>query len=141
MDTLIQKIEHEIALLIRLTTAHSPKLGQLDRSGYLLLSKLDHNCPIAINVLADELKLNLSTASRQIAALESKGFVRRFPDQKNGRISLIEITAKGQEIFQKVQQARRQAYAEILHDWTNDQLEQLGNSLSRLNQSFITWDK
>lgn len=63
-------IEQEIAPLVRLTTAHSPRLGDLDRSEYLILSALDKNGTLAITILAEELKLNLSTASRQVASLE-----------------------------------------------------------------------
>jgi DNA-binding MarR family transcriptional regulator len=141
MDNMLEKIEHEIALLNRLTTAISPKLGELDRSGYLLLSKLDKSDPVAINVIAEELKLNVSTASRQIATLEAKGFIRRFPDQKNGRTSLIEITSKGKEIFHKVKQARKDAYAEILRDWSHEELEKLETALARLNLALIRWGK
>ncbi|WP_244913436.1 hypothetical protein [Heyndrickxia sporothermodurans] len=60
----LQLIEYEIALLVRLTTAHSPKLGSLDRSEYLLLSELEKSSPLAINSLAENLLLNLSTASK-----------------------------------------------------------------------------
>lgn len=35
-------IEYQIALLVRLTTALSPRFGNLDRSEYLLLSELEH---------------------------------------------------------------------------------------------------
>lgn len=135
----LQTIEHEIALLVRLTTAISPKLGELDRSGYLLLSQLEDGTPLAINVLADELKLNLSTASRQIATLEAKAFIRRFPDEKNGRTSLVEITPAGLDMYRLVKQARTDAYAQILHDYSQDEMEQLETVLARLNQSLLTW--
>jgi DNA-binding MarR family transcriptional regulator len=141
MDDTFEKIEHEIALLVRLTTALSPKLGELDRSGYILLSKLDNSNPLAINVIAEELKLDVSTASRQIARLEAKGFIKRFPDQKNGRTSLIEITLKGKEVFHRVKQARNNAYAEILRDWSHEELENLNTALARLNQALIKWEK
>ncbi|MEC0493558.1 hypothetical protein [Bacillus glycinifermentans] len=51
-------IEKEIALLVRLTTAYSPRFGNLDRSEYLLLSELDSESPLAINTLADKLMMN-----------------------------------------------------------------------------------
>ena len=100
-DKTVQLIEYEIALLVRLTTAHSPRLGSLDRAEYLLLSQLQKSSPIAINALAEQLLLNLSTASRQIAVLEKKGYIKRFPDPINGRISLIELTEKGSNILKK----------------------------------------
>lgn len=140
-DRTVQLIEYEIALLVRLTTAHSPRLGSLDRAEYLLLSELEKNSPIAINVLADHLLLNLSTASRQIAVLEKKEYIRRFPDSINGRISLVELTEKGKDILLKVKQARYAAYSEMLHEWSPAELEHLQENLSRLNRDFKKWRK
>lgn len=140
-DRTIQLIEYEIALLVRLTTAHSPRLGSLDRAEYLLLSELEKNSPIAINVLADDLLLNLSTASRQVAVLEKKEYIKRFPDAVNGRISLVELTDKGKEILQKVQHARYSAYTEMLHEWSPEELENLKENLTRLNLDFKKWKK
>ncbi|MGZ4112403.1 MAG: MarR family winged helix-turn-helix transcriptional regulator [Tumebacillaceae bacterium] len=137
----LETIEHEIALLVRLTTAISPKLGELDRSGYVLLGKLQDGNPLAINVLADELKLNLSTASRQIVALEEKGYIRRFPDEKNGRTSLVEITPQGHVVYQEVKKARVAGYTRILHDYTQDEIEQLETALTRLNQAFVKLER
>jgi DNA-binding MarR family transcriptional regulator len=140
-DNSLQLIEYEIALLVRLTTAHSPRLGNLDRSEYLLLSELEKSSPLAINALAENLLLNLSTASRQVAALESKNYIKRFPDINNGRISLVELTPEGQEILQKVQNARNSAYTEMLHEWSPEELKNLEANLSRLNHDFKKWRK
>ncbi|MEK4030024.1 MULTISPECIES: MarR family transcriptional regulator [Bacillaceae] len=137
----LQSIEYEIALLVRLTTAQSPKLGSLDRSEYLLLSELDENGPLGINVLAEKLLLNISTASRQVSTLEAKNYIVRYPDPQNGRISLLEITQEGQKILHKVQKARFAAYAEVLHDWTKEELEELDANLTRLNRDFKKWRK
>jgi DNA-binding MarR family transcriptional regulator len=137
----LRLIEYEIALLVRLTTAHSPQLGKLDRSEYLLLSELDEQGAVAINALAGQLKLNLSTASRQVAALETKEYIRRFPDPQNGRISLIEITSEGKEILHRVQKARHDVYSEILQGWTTEELQILERNLHRLNSDFKKWRK
>ena len=74
----LRNIEKEIALLVRLTTAYSPRFGSLDRSEYLLLSELDQAKSFAINSLAETLMLNLSTASRQVSALERKKLIDVF---------------------------------------------------------------
>ncbi|MBT2654655.1 MarR family transcriptional regulator [Bacillus sp. ISL-18] len=132
----LQSIEYEIALLVRLTTAYSPKLGELDRSEYLILSEINENGPLAINVIAEKLMLNISTASRQVGTLESKEYIKRFPDPDNGRISLIEITNKGQEILNIVQSARYKFYSEVLQHWSNSELKQLEDNLVRLNMDF-----
>lgn len=139
-DTLRQ-IEYEIAMLVRLTTAHSPKLGSLDRSEYLLLSEISAHEPLAINALAEKLMLNLSTASRQIAVLEGKAYIERFPDEHNGRISLVQLTNTGRAVLQKVKEARHKVYGEILKDWSPEELAGLEASLTRLNKDFKLWGK
>ncbi|MEF3353110.1 MarR family transcriptional regulator [Paenibacillus sp. GYB006] len=137
----LQTIEHEIALLVRLTTAYKPRLGVLDRSEYLLLSELDNDSPLAMNILAEKLQLSLSTASRQVATLEAKHFIQRFPDPHNGRISLLEITQEGKEVLQRVQRARYEVYEKVLQDWTHDELKTLEANLTRLNRDFKRWNK
>ncbi|MSN97347.1 MarR family transcriptional regulator [Bacillus paralicheniformis] len=137
----LRNIEKEIALLVRLTTAYSPRFGSLDRSEYLLLSELDKQSPLAINSLAETLMLNLSTASRQVAALERKKLIRRFPDPNNGRISLVEMTSEGIDTLKKVQKARYHVYTEVLQDWTKEELTTLETHLIRLNQDFKKWSK
>lgn len=139
MSQSLEKIEYEIALLVRLTTAYSPRLGSLDRSEYLLLSELEKKSPLAINELAVQLLLNLSTASRQVATLESKNYVRRFPDQKNGRISLLEITPEGRGVLEKVHKARYEVYKDVLNEWSQEDLSALEKSLVRLNKDFKKW--
>jgi DNA-binding MarR family transcriptional regulator len=137
----IQSIEYEIALLVRLITAYSPRLGMLDRSEYMLLSVLEETSPLAINALAEHLMLNLSTASRQIAALEAKKYIKRSPDIKNGRISLVEVTPDGLEILHRVQKARSEFYTDVLQDWSQKELESLEANLTRLNYDFRKWGK
>lgn len=139
MSNPLRSIEYEIALLVRLTTTHSPKLGKMDRSEYLLLSEIETHGPIAMNVLAEKLKLNLSTASRQIAVLETKKLIQRFPDPQNGRISLVQLLPEGQRLLQKVQQVRQDAYNEILHDWSEEERLALAENLERLNRDFKAW--
>lgn len=41
----------------------------------------------------------LRAVSRSIKALEEKGYVRRFVDQKDRRNTLVEITKSGQEVL------------------------------------------
>jgi DNA-binding MarR family transcriptional regulator len=137
----LQSIEYEMAMLVRLTTAYYSKVAKLDRSEYLLLTELDVNGPMGINVLAENLLLNISTASRQVGALEAKDYIIRYPDPKNGRISLVKITQEGQSRLHKVQKARTAVYAEVLHDWTQEELKQLDVNLTRLNRDFKKWMK
>ncbi|MCG3418429.1 MarR family winged helix-turn-helix transcriptional regulator [Oceanobacillus jordanicus] len=137
----LQSIEYQVALLVRLTTAHSPKLGSLDRSEYLILYELQKSGPLGINELAEQLMVSISTASRQVSNLEAKAYITRHADPKNRRISLLQITEEGKAALRKVQEARATGYDEILKGWSKEELEQLEMNLERLNQSFKSWKK
>jgi DNA-binding MarR family transcriptional regulator len=104
-----------------------------------LLSELDKNGPLGINELSDQLRLNVSTASRQVAAMESKEFIRRYPDPKNGRISLIVMTKEGKEILHNAQKSRQERLSDILKDWSEEDLNVLQRNLTRLNQDIKNW--
>ncbi|MED3992364.1 MarR family winged helix-turn-helix transcriptional regulator [Priestia aryabhattai] len=128
-----QKIEYETALLVRLITSLGPRFRNLEWSEYLLLNELQGKDPLSINELSYNLRLTISTTSRQVSMLETKELVQRFPYPKNGKISLITTTPKGKALLQEVQTARKEAYADILYEWSKEELKVLAKQLTRLN--------
>ncbi len=64
---------------------------------YLLLRRLDEFGPARVKELAESFKLDISTLSRQAAALESKELIQRFSDPSDGRVSLFAITKLGKQ--------------------------------------------
>lgn len=132
----LRRISDGIAVIIRL--GNSPRLATvgdvapLDRSAYLLLRELEERGATAINVLADALRLDISTASRQVAALEDKALVTRFRDPVNRRISIVELTPEGSSRLHEVQSARDDLYREILHNWTEEECSRFADDLERL---------
>lgn len=91
-DDTLGRIEYEIAILVRRATLTSKKLGGMDRSAYLLLRQLNEHGPVGVKTLADEFHLDISTVSRQAAALASKGYVERLSDPADGRATNFKIT-------------------------------------------------
>ena len=67
----------------------------MDRAGYLLARTIEMTGPSNVNQLADTLHLDGSTVTRQISALEAKGFVARSVDPADGRASIIALTDDG----------------------------------------------
>ncbi|MCY0903164.1 MAG: MarR family transcriptional regulator, partial [Firmicutes bacterium] len=86
----VPRIAKEMSVLGRLLTAKvsDAVIASLDRSAYLLLAELDEAEALSVSVLADSLFLDISTASRQVAALEAKGLVARITDPEDGRACL-----------------------------------------------------
>lgn len=133
----LETIELELAILIRrisLNTACN-KLGNLDRSAYLLLHQLTSHGSAGVKALADEFHLDISTVSRQAAALEQKGYVYRIPDPTDGRAYSFQITELGIKEYNAHKQARLTKIADNLQDWSADECKSFGQLLRKYNNS------
>jgi DNA-binding MarR family transcriptional regulator len=138
MENLFSTIEREIAIFGR--RAEAIRIAYLshsdfDRSTYLLLRQLEHEGPLAIKALADALLLDISTASRQTAALETKGFVEKLSDPNDARVKLLQITELGRQELLAFAKAREAFYAGLLEDWNEEECRQFGESLARFNRT------
>ncbi|WP_303801022.1 MarR family winged helix-turn-helix transcriptional regulator [Alicyclobacillus macrosporangiidus] len=137
MDPIAQ-IEQAIALLIRRAdTARTfdPRAAILERSAYLLMNRLDHQGPMSIRALADAFVLDISTVSRQVAALESKGYVVRHADPEDGRVSLLQLTDAGRERLAQARMGRRAMYSDLLQGWTPEERARFAELLVKFNQT------
>ena len=72
----------------------------------------------AASSLAAALHLDLSSVSRQVAALEREGWVLREPDPADSRAALLELTPPAATPCARVRTARVDAPARRLPDWT-----------------------
>ncbi|MER2061196.1 MAG: MarR family transcriptional regulator, partial [Niallia sp.] len=99
----LEELEIELSILIRRVTHTSShkKNGNLDRSAYLLLHEIVTKGPAGVKSLATEFQLDVSTVSRQAAALEQKGYLFRIPDETDGRAYTLQITEVGLEELKK----------------------------------------
>ncbi|MCM3116778.1 MarR family transcriptional regulator [Neobacillus sp. MER 74] len=134
----LELIELELAILIRRTTSISSnkKLGNLDRSAYLILRRINEKGAVGVKVLADEFNLDISTVSRQAAALEHKEYLYRIPDPLDGRAYSLQLTELGATELFDYQQARLKRVAELLEDWSDEERELFGVLLEKFNRSF-----
>lgn len=135
----VAALEHEVAVLLRLLTATRPRdpgVAVLDRSAYLILYELEGvDAPMALGALAERLEVDLSTVSRQVAAMEAKELVKHCADPADSRVHRVEATALGRQQFRAMREARLATYARIVKDWTPREREVLAASLLRLNRS------
>ncbi|WP_312470170.1 MarR family transcriptional regulator [Neobacillus sp.] len=135
----LEMIELELSILIRRSTSISSnrKIGNLDRSAYLLLRHIVSKGAAGVKVLAGEFKLDISTISRQAAALEQKGFLYRIPDPLDGRAYTLQITELGTMVLNEFKQARLEKITEMLKDWPDEERKVFGQLLKKFNQTFI----
>ncbi|OXM88301.1 MarR family winged helix-turn-helix transcriptional regulator [Paenibacillus rigui] len=136
---LVETINYEMAILVRRGTSmnQDKKLGNLERSHYLLMQHLADYGAIGVKALADEFHLDVSTVSRQAAALEAKGYIQRLPDPEDGRASFFQLTELGIRELADTREARMQRYAKLLKDWSDTDRQKFAELLTRFNRTFI----
>lgn len=133
----LETIELELAVLIRrLTSITADKRNAtLDRSAYLLLHQLYLQGSSGVRALADEFQLDISTVSRQAAALEQKGYVDKVPDPMDGRAYFYQITDLGTKMLVEYKQGRLDRLTKLLNGWSDEDCERFGDLLRKFNQS------
>jgi DNA-binding MarR family transcriptional regulator len=137
-ENALETIDLELAVLLRRVTSASRKIGHLDRSAYLLLYRIISQGPAGVKILADEFQLDISTISRQTAALEQKGYVYRIQDPQDGRAYTLQITELGKKEFDEHQMARCERIGQVIKDWTDEESQLFGQLLRKYNQSSVS---
>ncbi|AZN38728.1 MarR family winged helix-turn-helix transcriptional regulator [Paenibacillus albus] len=134
----LQLLQQEMAIFIR--RAEAARIAYMsehdcDRSTYLLLQHLKKNGPVGMKAMSTSLQLDISTASRQIAALEAKGFVERTSNPKDARASLLQLSESGSSFLLRAKEIRHQFFTHLLEDWSQEECEQFGQLLQKFNHT------
>lgn len=138
MNDVIARVESEVAMLLRLADRNR-RTGDalehtLDRSAYLLLGRLTAGGAANVNALARQLRLDPSTVTRQVLAMEVEGLVLRVRDPQDGRGTVVTATGPGLAALAATRAARAQVYADVLTDWSDADRGNLADLLGRLNR-------
>jgi DNA-binding MarR family transcriptional regulator len=139
-DDTIGVIELELLKLVRQLETFGRRSSlylHIDRAGYLALRTIADLGPLSTKALASALNLDASTVTRQIAALESGGYVDRRPDPNDRRSSTILLTTEGRRMMDGVQQERRQGIEALVEAWDERERTVLGRVLHKLNASLL----
>lgn len=102
----------------------------LPRALFPLLVRIGASGAIGVGLLAEQVGRDHSTISRQVAALEKLGLVKRRASAEDSRINEAAITAKGNDTVARITKARRKLLGGLLSDWS----EKERHDLARLNQ-------
>lgn len=106
----------------------------LEKAAYLLLSRLAGSGPARLSALAGDACLDLSTVSRQVAALEAEGLVERAADPADRRASVIAASARGMAVYERHRRAWLAALGDLTGDWTMDERREFTRLLGRINE-------
>jgi DNA-binding MarR family transcriptional regulator len=134
----VETIEVELSIFIRrfIAATTNKKVGNLDRAAYLLLHQISTHGSAGVKALAEEFQLDMSTISRQTAALEQKGYLYRIPDPQDGRAYSMQLTDTGIAELALNKQARLEYLTKHLQDWTGEDQQRFGELLNKFNCTF-----
>jgi DNA-binding MarR family transcriptional regulator len=113
-------------------------LAELGSQGFNALAAIWKDGPMRVSDVARELGVDLSVASRQVAALISAGYVEREADERDRRAAVVSLTDAGRKVLGESHRRMVHAFGEALGDWSEDDLERLSDGLARLNNDFAT---
>ncbi|QUQ66611.1 MarR family winged helix-turn-helix transcriptional regulator [Kutzneria sp. CA-103260] len=124
-------LNRNFELLRRRTDAYQ----ELDKSEYLLLRTLDQTGPADVSTLAGALGLDPSTVGRQVTGMQGRDLVTKIHDTADRRRCIIAPTEQGLELMALTRQRRLAISAELLGDWTPDELHTFAELLTRHNDA------
>ncbi|MFE9372962.1 MarR family winged helix-turn-helix transcriptional regulator [Streptomyces sp. NPDC006711] len=133
----LEKLERELMLLSRcqVLARRERDPDRLERSAYLLLSRIDTEGPMSIGQLAEAFGLDTSTVNRQTAALLRCGLAERVADPDGGVARKLRITGEGGRRLAEDREVNRSCLARIVADWSPEEIRELADVLVRLNRS------
>ncbi|MFE7526691.1 MarR family winged helix-turn-helix transcriptional regulator [Kitasatospora sp. NPDC057542] len=132
---------HEVALEFLVFARHRdlsqvnarPEGSQLERSAYILLSRVGAEGPMSIGQLSDAFALDVSTLNRQTAALKSAGLLERIPDPDGGIARKFRLTEEGRRRLDAEREAHVRALNLVMTDWPEEDIASFAGFLRRFN--------
>ncbi|GAB2932982.1 MarR family winged helix-turn-helix transcriptional regulator [Streptomyces mayteni] len=135
--TEIEDIERELMLLRRHATMGTFRKfysgDRLERSAYIVLSRIESEGPMTIGQLADAFCLDASTLNRQTAAMLRTRLLERIPDPEGGVARKLRITAEGARRLRVDREAMVDCLGTTLEGWTREELAAFAAALVRYN--------
>lgn len=86
--------------------------------------------------LAASIGVGKPSVSRQIAMLEQLGLVQKAADPLDGRAQSISLTEDGSRQLSTAQSARKEAFHQLMEDWSLEDVTTLGDLIAQLNTTY-----
>ncbi|MFG2305578.1 MarR family winged helix-turn-helix transcriptional regulator [Actinacidiphila glaucinigra] len=125
-------VEYEQMLLSRHELLRH-RSGALDRSAYILLSRIRVQGPMSIGELSEAFALDTSTLNRQTAAAMRAGLVERIPDPEGGMARKFRITTQGARMLDEEREAIIGGLDKVMADWPDEDITAFAGYLRRFN--------
>lgn len=130
-------VEYEQMLLSRHTYLHQRggrrQNGVLERSAYVLLSRLRVQGPMSISELSEAFGLDASTLNRQTAAVVRTGLAERIPDPDGGMARKFRLTEEGGRQLEAERRGMVESLDLVMADWPEEDVAAFAGYLRRFN--------
>lgn len=132
-----ERIERELLILTRNRETSTPRGvrdgGALDRSAYVLLTRLEAQGPMSIPDFVEAFGFNASTFTRQTSALLKEGLVERTLDPDGGVARKFRITEEGAARLVAQREEFVDGLTGVIADWPAERLRRFVADLERFN--------
>ncbi|WP_049572655.1 MarR family winged helix-turn-helix transcriptional regulator [Nonomuraea sp. SBT364] len=111
-------------------------LGQhrhLDRSAYILLSRIRVAGMMSIGQLSEAFGLDVSTLNRHTSALLRDGLAERIPDPEGGIARKFRLTEVGERYLDDERARNIRGLEKVLAGWTAEEVAEFAAYLRRFN--------
>jgi DNA-binding MarR family transcriptional regulator len=133
---MLETLERELMLMARYQVlAWRARDECLERSAYMLLSRLELDGPMSIRQLAEAFGLDTSTVNRQTAALLRAELVERIPDTEGGLARKLRIAAAGAAHLAADREYFQNRLGRVIADWAPREVDELTTVITRFNRS------
>ena len=132
-EHLLGAISRELTLISRHQLASAAR-GVLERSAYLILNRIDATGPMTARELAEALQLEISTVTRQVAAMLRENVVERIPDPDGGLASRLRITETGATQLAADRERYQTGLGKVMSSWPDTECAELYRLLRTLNE-------
>lgn len=135
-NDVLSTLERELAFLVRwLEAVQRRRTYALERAHYLMLLLLMQDGPQSVSRIAERLRLDASTVTRQVAVMTRRGLVHKQPNPEDRRGGMICATEIGRQEATRMRQQREERIDALFADWPEAKRLALVDALSDLNDS------
>ncbi|MEV5571075.1 MarR family transcriptional regulator [Spirillospora sp. NPDC052269] len=130
-------VEYETMLLGRhrplLSSGPESEIGGLERTAYIVLSRVRVEGPMTIRQLSEAFGLDQSTLNRQTSTLVRVGLLERIPDPDGGIARKFRLTAEGERRLDECRDEIVQGLDKVMADWSSEDVATFAAFLKRFN--------
>ena len=138
MDEPTHRVEYETMLLgrhsLEFAGGSARAAGHLERSAYILLSRIRVEGPMSIRQLSEAFGLDQSTLNRQTSAMVRSGLAERIPDPGGGIARKFRITEEGERRLDADRASNVEGLERVMEEWSPEDVARFAAYLERFNR-------